>query len=131
MVVPSRPWDVVPHLLHNVKACGNLQAHMSDVTVLCNVEESLSYTFSPSRPSDAAMHCQEHDCDIAEHLLGTKHAHAHLPCEQEEVEGVEGDVGCAGSLVASRHGWHQRGCGGPQHHYGCSSVQVGTREQLA
>ena len=55
---------------------------------------------------------------------------AHLPCKQQKIQRVEGDVGCARSFIALRHGGHQRGCCGPQHYDGCSSVQVRTREQL-
>ena len=73
-IIRSRPRDVVPHLLHNFKACGNLHAHTSNVTILCNVELLFHVVFPPSRPSDAAMHSEEQDCDIAEHLLGTGHA---------------------------------------------------------
>lgn len=73
------------------------------------------------------------DCDqTACHAPEAEVTHeAHLPCEEQDVRAVEGDVGCPGSLIAPRHGGNQRGCCRPEHHNCGSGIQVGAREQLA
>ena len=139
----SRPSNILPHFLHNLKAGGDLPAHtqwaslhallLADTS--CNCEEahirvqgrSLRHTYILSK---ACIHLI---CVTARDTKNASSGHgkeAHLPCKQQKIQRVEGDVGCARSLIALRHGRHQGGCSGPQHYDGSSSIQVRTGEQL-
>ena len=98
----------------------------------CNCEEahirvqgrSLRHTYILSK---ACIHLI---CVTARDTKNASSGHgkeAHLPCKQQKIQRVEGDVGCARSLIALRHGRHQGGCSGPQHYDGSSSIQVEDR----
>ena len=65
------------------------------------------------------------------HLVDDLKAGGHLPQEEGDVEGAEGDVRVAGGVVALLHEGHHRGRQRPEHHDGGARVQVRPREQLA
>ena len=130
----SWPCDILPHLLDNLEARGELHMrnkHTVSSAASFHMDNACCYSTALWRCCISCLTNVPEACTAGHaqsSIRGAWHKNrgllleAHLPCEEQNIERVEGDVGRPGSVIAPGHGRHQRGCSRPKHHDGGSGV---------